>query len=816
MRLTRLHLLIVLVACAGAAISEVARQAARLKHPVSGKVVMVPGTDGDTTLLHNGWRISPTGRHIPTSDMLLGGAISPDGSLFAIASGGYKANMLYVVDLRTEKPVAQVWIPRLWRGIAWSRSGDRVYVSAGIPNTRDDIHAISRDAEGKWARSTGIKLEGATAADRCISAMAVHGDRLLAAEMSSGMVFSVDLRSGKTEGSVAVGGLPVAAVLSDDGSRLYVACMSSGELVTVDVRAGNAMKVSSRSVVGKHPADLAISPDGRAFVACSGSDRVVVWDLANNRAEESVKTSLHPNAPAGSTPVAVALDTASHRLYAANADNNDLSVIDVGSRGHSSVAGFIPTGWYPSAVAVAGGKIIACSGKGVGTGPNLAKKPISPIVPSGFAHIGAQLSGLISFIDPPKAPALATMTRKVVALTPFRQALVARAAGPRGLPVPTVVGAGSPIKHVLYIIKENRTYDQVFGDIKAGNGDPELCLFGEDVTPNQHALARDYVLLDNLYCNGEVSEDGHPWSTSAMVSPQTQRDWVMYYSGKGGLHSDGDVMDAPSGFIWDACIKHGLSVRSYGEYAFHKSLEGRSSLAYMGKAGPGDAPPGRDTGRADIFLREFREFEKSGAMPRLMVMSLGENHTRATLAGAFTPRAMVASNDLALGQIVDAVSHSKLWPEFAIFVIEDDAQNGPDHVDAHRTAGLLISPYVRRGAVVSTMYSTVSMLRTMELILGLGPMTQYDAAAGPMFDCFVARPDMRPFSCLPARIDLMAVNGKAAYGAAQSARMDFRGYDRVDEDAMNRILWHSIKGAGRPYPAPVRQAFAGGVRGWAR
>ena len=324
--------------------------------------------------------------------------------------------------------------------------------------------------------------------------------------------------------------------------------------------------------------------------------------------------------------------------------------------------------------------------------------------------------------------------------------------------IPVKIGDPSPIKHVIYIIKENRTYDQVFGDMPKGNGDPSLTMFPEQVTPNHHKLAREFVLLDNLYCNGHVSADGHPWSTMAYNTDHIARNWALSYSSRASVadDDDNDLEKAPSGYLWDACARAGLTYRSYGEYGHRVSqpdgsfkIDGRvpGLVGHMSPEfgiGPGHL---RDTDRAETFLKEFRDYEKSNSLPRFIVMSLGEDHTTGTKPGTFTPEACVASNDLALGRIVEAVSNSKLWPETAIFVIEDDAQNGPDHVDAHRTVGLVISPYTKRGSLDSTQYSTAGMIRTMELILGLPPLSQYDAAATPMFASFTDKADLTTYTC---------------------------------------------------------------------
>ncbi len=368
------------------------------------------------------------------------------------------------------------------------------------------------------------------------------------------------------------------------------------------------------------------------------------------------------------------------------------------------------------------------------------------------------------------------------------------------------------IRHILYIIRENRTYDQVFGDLGVGNGDPKLVLFGRQVTPNAHALARRTVTLDNLYCDGEVSEDGHQWSNAAYATDFTEKAWTNSYSSRAEPDADERLVSSPAGYIWDACSRKHLSVRTYGEMASFVaspdsepqvkavgSLAGHVSLEWMKVKSKG----GRDTEKAAVFIKELEAAEKTGDWPSFMVMSLGEDHTHGLTPGAFTPIAEVASNDQALGNIVQAVSRSKFWKETAIFVIEDDAQNGPDHVDAHRTVGLVISPWVKRGVVDSTMYTTSSYVRTMELILGLPPMTQFDSAATPLYFSFTSEPAFDPIDAIGPQVDLLSRNAATGAGARASLQLDFSDYDRADPDELNRILWAALK-PGEPMPAPVR------------
>jgi phospholipase C len=370
--------------------------------------------------------------------------------------------------------------------------------------------------------------------------------------------------------------------------------------------------------------------------------------------------------------------------------------------------------------------------------------------------------------------------------------------------VPERVGDPSPIKYVIYIIKENRTYDQVFGDLKEGNGDPSLVLFGENVTPNHHKIAREFVLLDNFYCSGDVSVDGHAWSDGALSSDFLEKQWPAQYSRRGPMMSDPEQrLHRPrAGYIWERAEEKGLSIRSYGEMANTHGLKGKASPDYR----PKDLDkPWRDSDRADVFLKEFEQFDREGTLPNFIVMSLPENHTSGTRPGAFTPIAAVANNDLALGRIVERVTRSRYWKQTAILVLEDDPQNGPDHVDSHRSVALAISPYSRLQRVDSTFYSTCSVLRTMELLLGLAPLTQYDAAAYAMFNSFGRRADLTPYQALPARVDLNAKNPANAYGAAASLAMNFDEVDMAPEQELNEILWKSIKGADSPMPAPVRR-----------
>jgi YVTN family beta-propeller protein len=815
----------------GAAARRPLLRLAHITHPVTGQALTVPGKDGSATLLFNGWKITPAGRHIPTGDFLLGGAISPDGKTLAICNAGYDKHTLHIVDIATEKEIAKLPVAHTWNGLAWSPDGKKIYVGGGASIAGSDIYTFE-NANGTWTEGKPLKLTGNDSKNTVVAGIALSSDgkTLYAVNNSDNKLYILDAGTGEGKSSLTVGDHPYVCALVGDGSLVGITCLGGKEAVAVSVSDPTKPTLAGRADTGAHPNAVATSTDGRVFISCGNEDAVYAYDLMTGKLAEKISTRLAPDAPSGSTPNAVAIAPDNKTLYVANADNNDVAVIDIATPGSSRIKGFLPTGWYPTALHVSpdGKKIIIGTGKGIGSHPNPGTvKPANPVAPADYKseYIGLQLNGLISFVDAPTDAQLATYTAQVYANTPGQVTKTAQLEARMPSAVPDKPGDKSPIKHILYIIKENRTYDQVFGDLKQGNGDPGLTLFGREVSPNHHALAEQFVLLDNIYCNGEVSVDGHQWCDAGIVTDFEQKAWVYSYSGKGRLKETSEVSEPNSGYLWDACNKKGLTYRSYGESFYANSSEaapvptesattsliGHGSAKFVGVGWP-KGKQMRDTDKADVFLSEFAAYEKTNSLPNFMVMSLGEDHTRGTTPGEFTPKAAVASNDQALGKIVDGITHSKYWKDTAIFVIEDDAQNGPDHVDSHRTVALIISPYTKRGYVDSTMYSTASMLRTMERFLGLSPLTQYDAAATPMTASFTNRADLRPYTLLPPQTDLMAKNTNAVFGANQSRKMDFTAYDHADENALNRILWHSIKGVNTPYPATVRAFLSGNSR----
>jgi YVTN family beta-propeller protein len=782
-------------------------------------------------LLPNGWTLKPAGEHVVVADLPLNIIPLPGSRLALAATSGYNNHELSLIDLPSRKVIDHQTVRQSWFGLAIAPGADRIWWSGGGANL---VHAF-RLAEGRLSRVSAPEPATKTVTSPRSShfqgglAVDPQRKRLYALDVDRGTISALDLETLKEVAVAPAGTRPYDVAVARNGSQLFVSDWAGRSVRVLDP---DDLHTVARIGVGEHPTQIAVAAaDDRVFVACASSNCISVIDTRRGIVTETISTALFPLAPEGSTPDAVAVAPDGKSLYVANADNNNVAVIDIATPGRSQVKGFIPTGWYPTAVAVTpdNKQLLIGVGKGLQTKANpidgSKRKVESTPQPTGrrlFPYIGTTLSGSVSIVPVPDDKTLAGYTETVYKNCPYSDKLLTAAPYSEKTAIPRAVGDPSPIRYVLYIIKENRTYDQVFGDVPGGNGDPALVMFGRDVTPNHHRLAEEFVLLDNLYCNGHVSADGHPWSTMAYNTDYIARNWALTYSSRAGIHDDddGDLTNAPSGYLWDACARAGLSYRSYGEYGRRVS-QPDGSLKIEG-AVPGlvghmcpefgiakvAGRRARDTDNAETFIRELREFEKNDNLPRFSVMSLGEDHTTGTRPGTFTPQACVASNDVALGKIIEAVSHSKYWPQMAVFVIEDDAQNGPDHVDAHRTVGLVISPFTKRKHHDSTQYSTVSMLRTIELILGLSPLSQFDAAARPMFASFSDQPDLSTYRAEPPRIDLNQVNEPTAYGAERSMKMDFDEYDKIDDFELNEILWRSIKGKDAPLPPPVRRAIA--------
>ncbi|NBO91226.1 MAG: hypothetical protein EBV06_02750 [Planctomycetia bacterium] len=826
--------------------------------PKDAKKPVYAGPTKDGYMLPNGWHLTPVGKHCITSDLPLNIIPLKDNKHALVACSGFNAHDLLLVDITDEpKAISKITQRQSWFGLTLNKEESKIWWSAG---GQGNLHHYELK-DSKFNRLSkpdidlGKFLKGEEKNPKEADAEIIFKSGLTI-DQANGVLYSLDitfaenntaekqgrinvisLADGKTRSKV-IGGRPYDVLVGPGGNQLYVSDWTGKQVLVLDP---GDLRIMKKISVGEHPNQMALHKDGRLFVACASSNTVSVIDTKRGIVVETISTSLFPRAPAGSTPCALALSPDGEWLYVANADNNCIACIEVEDPKKSLVRGFIPTGWYPTSIAVTpdNKNILIGVGKGLQSkaNPFFTKDQLSKpekddvkriaraLMP--YPYIGTTLSGAVSVLPKPNDKQLKEYTEKAYKNCPYSDELLTAAPYPVKTAIPTKVGDPSPIKHVIYIIKENRTYDQVFGDLATGdnpkgNGDPKLCMFPRKVTPNHHKLAEEFVLLDNLYCNGQVSRDGHPWSTMAYHTDYIARDWHLTYSRRKGVDDDdeGKLESAPGGYLWDACARAGLSYRSYGEYG--KRVSDGMGATKMEARVPGlvghicpdygiakvRGQRTRDTDNVEVFIKEYNDFLKTKKMPRFIIMSLGEDHTDGTRTGSYTPQACVASNDLALGKLVEHVSNGPLWKETAIFVIEDDAQNGPDHVDAHRTVGLVISPWTKRKHVDNTQYATVSMIRTMELILGLPPLSQYDAAARPMFNSFTDKADLTTYKHAPAEIDLNAKNDRMAYGADRSNKMDFSDYDKVDDFELNEILWHAIMGKEAPQPPAVRRAIA--------
>ena len=781
------------------------------------------------TLLPNGWRIAPVGRHLDAGDLPLAMALHPDGRHLVITNNGWSKPSLRVVDLERWQVIQKMALDHAWLGLVWHPDGQRLFSSGAADNS---IREISwRGNKLAPARTFTLAPPQKTAPGRRLEnpgfvgglALSPDGRTLYASHVYGESLAAVDVETGRVLARAALPAEGYGTLVSPDGRTVFVSVWGASRVALFEPL---TLRPLAEIVVGEHPNAMALSRDGaRLFVACANTNAVWVVDLASRKAVEQIGVALGPDAPPGSTPNALALSPDGDTLLVANADNNAVAVVDVRRPGESRPLGFIPTGWYPTGAAfdASGRKVLVLSGKGLAPAANpRGPQPVS--VTADAQYIGGLLNGALSVLPRPDEAALRQLTDRVYSLSATsaggRRALSER---PEGSPVPGAAGGASPIRYVFYVIRENRTYDQVFGDLPQGNGDPNLALFGEEVTPNAHALASEFVLFDNFYVDSEVSHDGHSYSTAAYATDANEKLWPTSYGGRGGLYlaegeyrmrnAYGNIMAPARGYLWDFASRAGVSVRSYGEFAAWDTKGGpvRASVPGLeGKVHPSFPPYDLsipDNERVDVWLEEFRRFEKEGGLPRLSIFHLGNDHTVGTQPGGRTPRAMVAENDVALGRMVEAISKSRFWPESAIFVLEDDAQNGPDHVDAHRSVLLVASPWTRRGAVDSTLYTTSGVLRTIELLLGLPPMSQYDAAATPLFGAFATTPDPRPYAVRPARVDVRETNREDAPGAQASLRMNFEQVDQAPELELNEILWKSVHGASAVMPPPIRAAF---------
>jgi DNA-binding beta-propeller fold protein YncE len=757
-----------------------------------------------------------------------------------------------------------------FNGLIFSPAGEIIYMS----NVNGSIHTFDVSQTGTVTPRKSWTLPVAGTPGRSAEipaglAVSDDGQKLYVCANLSNNLLELDTRSGDVLRRFAVGVAPYDVSLK--GEKAYVSnwggrrpgpndlsgpagrgtrvrvdpvrhIASEGSVSVINLKDGSTSK---EVITGLHASGLTKSAKHDYVVCCNAaSDTLSVIDTKTDVVVATIWAK--PNAAdlLGAAPNAAVFNADGDRLYVANGSQNAIAVVDFDADEpeDSRLIGMIPVGWYPGAIALdpGNGFIIAANIKGLPRRPRVSKETGS----KGFnSH---QHFGSITLSPIPSSDELPKLSERVArnlrapriadALLPPRSDQPARA-------IPQRIGEASLIKHVVYIIKENRTYDQVFGAFGRGNGDASLCIFGRNITPNHHKIADEFVLLDNTYCCGILSADGHQWSTTAFSTDYMEKSFAgfprSYPDGMGENEKDA-LAYSPAGFIWDAALKHGKTLRNYGEFmepvvrwrdpkrlgapdfmacfqAWKQSsnevvFESKPSVESMKPFSPenfvGWEMSVPDQFRADFILKELAAYERKGEFPNLVIICLPQDHTSGTSPACPTPAACMADNDLAFGRLVEGFSRSKFWPQMAIFAIEDDPQAGWDHVSGYRTIAFCASPYVKRGTTVSTQYNTTSILRTIGQILGMPPMNQFDASASPMFECFQDEPNFKPFAAAPALIVLDEMNSKPAaisdptlrQDAVVSASINFRQVDKAPEDVLNRILWRSMRGSQVPYP----------------
>jgi YVTN family beta-propeller protein len=770
-------------------------------------------------VLPNGWSLTPVGKSLPLGDLPLNIAVSKHHKYAAVTNNGQSVQSIQLLDAKNDLELDKVIVSKSWGGLVFSSDEKSLYASGGDNNWILQ-YAITNN---KLIITDTIKLGNAWSRQKNATTISPTGiaiddvkQILYVVTKQDNSLYLIDLRTKSIQQKIEIGSEAYTCLLSSDQSKLYISLWGKDKVVVFDTKKN---QIVDSIQVGDNPNDLCISNNGKLlFVSNANDNTVSVIDLKKSTVLEILNTGVHPTQLSGTTSNSVAITNDDKTLYVANADNNCLAVFDVSKPGASHSLGFVPTGWYPTVVRVIDKKLFVANGKGFSSlpnpyGPNPISKKEAVLLhggdttkPKQVQYIGGLFIGTLSILPLPTEKDLAIYTQAVYHNTPFNITQEKLAVGEDNNPIPRKIGDSSPIKYVFYIIKENRTYDQVLSDMPQGNGDTSLLLFGRHITPNHHALVDNFVLLDNFYVDGEVSADGHDWCMGAYATDYMEKNWPTSYGGRGKGAIGKTALNKI--FIWDQANRFNVTFRTYGEFVNADNTPRIPVLKdHYTPAYPTGDLRDTDTMRYRIWKNDFDSLMKANALPRLNTFRMLSDHTEGTAAGRPTPYAHVADNDLAIGMMVEHISKSSIWENTVIFIAEDDAQNGPDHVDAHRTTAYLAGGYVKRGFVDHTMYSTSSMLRTIELILGLPPMSQYDAAATPMWRSFSKTADKSIFQSLPSNINLNEVNPRGTKLAAMAKGLNFSGVDRVPDDIMNTMLWKSIKGENAKMPIPVRAAF---------
>ncbi|KUM98694.1 hypothetical protein AQI88_01770 [Streptomyces cellostaticus] len=850
--------------------------------PLGDKIV---GKQADGAYLtHNNQFVTPVGDVIKENGRPFGLALDPDGKTAAsLNTGGATTGIVTVFDLVGHKVLQQVGSGKISDGgIVYSPDGKHLWAAQPAGLIRYDVAA-----DGTLSHPVTVRLPGAGGRQAVPAglAFAPNGTDLLVTLSADNTLGVVDTTTNTVTRQIAVGNVPNSVVVTD--GKAYVsnqggrparpgdrtgdsygtavvtdnddAIPSTGTVSEVDLASGQQVRTFK---VGLEPS--ALLAVGRTLVVTNtDDDSVTSIDTAKQQVGRTFAANPAPGAPYGAQPNGLAMLDATHLAVSLGRDNAVAVYQYKDAYTQPAFEGLIPTGSFPTGLAEDDrlGRLVVASEQGLGSvGANGTVDEGTGTNPA-TSHLGYNFVGTVQTVVPPTAQEMRKYTQQVFRNNQWnglRQRNRAGSGKAAPVAVPLHVGDPSKIKHVFLIVKENRTYDQVLGDDPRGNGDPGLAQFGKRVTPNIHALAGTYPLIDNLYSDGTNSAEGHHWLNQAFVNNYLQQ---MYGNYTRSYQTGDPLSDVKSGWIWDNALKHGRSVTNWGEQTdsyvdasgkgtaagswpkwYHDSqvMEGRATgplnypvgsyqpktdIPSLAKITQPDFPDFDlnipDQYRADLFAPVFDTYEKDGNLPALTMMWLMDDHTSGTAPGAITPSAQVADNDLALGRIVDTISHSKDWKSTAVFVLEDDSQNGVDHVDGHRNPTLVISPYAARGKVVHSYYSQLNVLRTIEQILGLPPMNQQDMAAEPMYDAFTDRPDFTPYTHLPNEIPLTTTNPQpsqtggavAKAWALWSAKQDFKTEDMVNMAQENRDIWYSSNNFTKPYPGDRKVLLPGQVPG---
>ncbi|HEV7672808.1 MAG TPA: alkaline phosphatase family protein [Thermoanaerobaculia bacterium] len=764
------------------------------------------------TQLPTGAKLDPAGALYDLGNLPVNALLAPGGERLIVLSSGWREQGIQVVDRRSGAVLQTLPQTAAFLGLVFSADGKTLYASGG---DADVVYRYAWDGQSAKALPPFVLAEKAEGkATRYAAGLAIprDGRRLYVTENLSDTLAVLDVATGQVLERLATGLYPYAVAVAPNGTVYVSAWGGDGVAIFRPGKTGK-LQASGSIVVGRRPSALLLNASGsRLFVASASTDRVMVVDPARRKV---IATLLDPP-PAGphegSTPNALALSKDGRRLFVAEADANAVAVFDLSARtagvtgkavskarAADRLAGRIPVGWYPTAVLADRGDLLVIDAKGRGAGPNRGMaQPPEKLAKDSRDYTLGQLNGTLSVIPETALGDLPALSERV-----------ARANGWDRVRSAAVY---PPFEHVIYIVKENRTYDQVFGDLPQGDGDTSLLFFPREVSPNHHALAERFGLFDRFFVNAEVSSQGHPWSTAAYVTDFTEKTVSSFYSDRRpGREEDGDEEDSASGYLWNLAIAKRVSLRVYGEYA--EPVEGSNPTVYRStKAAlrPYTSPdyPAFDMKISDqkrlaVWLREFNGFVAAGKMPALQILHLPSDHTSGARPGQMTPRAHMADNDLALGRIVEALSASPFWKNTVIFALEDDAQAGPDHVDSHRSVMLAISAY-NKGGVSHRFVNTTDVLATIEEILHLGNLSQFDHYGRPLREIFGTEADLTPYRPLVPPVPLDELNPAAGPAAQASAKLDLETVDASDDDLFNRILWRAIRGEDVPYPEPKR------------